>query len=181
MRFGFEVELALLAPLGDDFILFLALADRDRFVRRVGHGQNQVVAFFIDRAAFGFNGFDMDTLIRFDLPVVSIVGNNAAWNQIRYGHIEKYGEKRGNVANLLAPTRYDRIVEAMGGYGEHVTEPDQIRPAIERARESGKPSCINVMIDPEVYSSGTRNQTMYKRRRRQPSSDISYCIFRNGN
>jgi acetolactate synthase-1/2/3 large subunit len=128
---------------------------------KVARPDKEVFILFGD-GAFGCTGFDMDTLIRFDLPVVSIVGNNAAWNQIRYGQIEKYGEKRGNVANLLAPTRYDRIVEAMGGYGEHVTEPDQIRPAIERARESGKPSCINVMIDPEVYSSGTRNQTMYK-------------------
>ena len=68
----------------------------------------------------------------------------------------------GDIANLLAPTRYDRVVEALGGYGEHVTEAKDIRPALERARASGKPSCVNVMIDPNVYSSGTMNQTMYK-------------------
>ncbi len=112
--------------------------------------------------AFGFNGFEFDTALRFNLPVVSVVGNNAAWNQIRYGQIAKYGAARGDVANLLAPTRYDRIVEAMGGYGEHVTEPKDIRPALERARAAGKASCVNVMIDPDVYSSGTMNQTMYK-------------------
>ena len=112
--------------------------------------------------AFGFNGFEFDTAVRFNLPVVSVVGNNAAWNQIRYGQIAKYGEARGDVANLLAPTRYDKVVEALGGYGEHVTEPKDIRPALERARASGKPACVNVMIDPNVYSSGTMNQTMYK-------------------
>ena len=47
-------------------------------------------------------------------------------------------------------------------YGEHITEPKDIRPALERARASGKPACVNVMIDPDVFSSGTMNQTMYK-------------------
>jgi acetolactate synthase-1/2/3 large subunit len=112
--------------------------------------------------AFGFNGFEFDTAVRFKLPVVSVVGNNAAWNQIRYGQIAHYGPGRGDLANLLAPTRYDRVVEALGGYGEHVTEPKEIRPALERARASGRPACVNVMIDPAVYSSGTMNQTMYK-------------------
>ncbi len=112
--------------------------------------------------AFGLNGFEFDTAVRFNLPVVSVVGNNAAWNQIRYGQVSRYGEARGDIANLLAPTRYDRVVEALGGHGEHVTEPKDIRPALERARASGKPACVNVMIDPNVYSSGTMNQTMYK-------------------
>ena len=112
--------------------------------------------------AFGLNGFEFDTAVRFKLPMVSVVGNNAAWNQIRYGQIARYGQARGDVANLLAPTRYDRIVEALGGHGEHVTEPKDIRPALERARASGQPACVNVMIDPNVFSSGTMNQTMYK-------------------
>ncbi|MEX1157704.1 MAG: thiamine pyrophosphate-dependent enzyme [Thermomicrobiales bacterium] len=101
-------------------------------------------------------------LIRFNLPVVGVVGNNAAWNQIRYGQIDKYGEERDAIANEPLATRYDRIVEAMGGYGEHVTGPGDIRPALERARESGKPALVNETIDPNVYSSGTRNQTMYR-------------------
>ena len=50
------------------------------------------------------------------------------------------------VATELAPTRYDKVVEALGGHGELVTEPDQIRPALERAFASGKPACVNVMI-----------------------------------
>jgi acetolactate synthase-1/2/3 large subunit len=112
--------------------------------------------------AFGFNGFEFDTALRFNLPIVSVVGNNAAWNQIRYGQIEKYGSERGDTANLLAATRYDRVVEALGGYGEHVTEAKDIRPAMEHARAAGKAACVNVMIDPNVYSSGTMNQTMYK-------------------
>jgi acetolactate synthase-1/2/3 large subunit len=53
-------------------------------------------------------------------------------------------------------------VEAIGGYGEHVTEPSQITPALERARGSGKPSLINVMVDPNVFSSGTMKASMFK-------------------
>jgi acetolactate synthase-1/2/3 large subunit len=123
--------------------------------------EKEAVVLFGD-GAFGFNGFEYDTAVRFNLPVVGIVGNNAAWNQIRYGQISKYGAARGDVANLLAATRYDRIVEALGGHGEHVEHPDKIRPALDRARASGKPACVNVLIDPAVFSSGTMNQTMYK-------------------
>jgi acetolactate synthase-1/2/3 large subunit len=128
---------------------------------KVAHPERDVVVLFGD-GAFGCTGFDYDTLVRFKLPVVGVVGNNAAWNQIRFGQLEKYGNDRGDVANLLLPTRYDRVVEALGGYGDHVTEPGKIRPALEKARESGKPALVNVMIDPDVYSSGTKNQTMYK-------------------
>ena len=128
---------------------------------KVAQPEKEAFILFGD-GAFGFNGFEFDTALRFNLPVVSVVGNNAAWNQIRFGQIAKYGAARGDIANLLNPTRYDRIVEAMGGYGEHVTEPKDIRPAMERARAAGKAACVNVMIDPNVYSSGTMNQTMYK-------------------
>jgi acetolactate synthase-1/2/3 large subunit len=70
--------------------------------------------------------------------------------------------KRGDIANKLRDTRSDLIVEALGGYGELVTQRGDIRPALERARASGKPSCVNVILDPAIYSSGTMNQTMYK-------------------
>jgi acetolactate synthase-1/2/3 large subunit len=123
--------------------------------------ETEVVVLFGD-GAFGLTGFDYDTLVRFGMPVIGVVANNAAWNQVRYGQMERYGPIRGEAANRLTPLRYDRIVEAMGGYGEQVTEPSQIRPALERARRSGKPSCINVMVDPDVFSSGTMKQSMFK-------------------
>jgi acetolactate synthase-1/2/3 large subunit len=128
---------------------------------KVALPQKEAFILFGD-GAFGFNGFEFDTAIRFKLPIVSVVGNNAAWNQIRYGQIARYGTERGDTANLLAATRYDRIVEALGGHGEHVEQPRDIRPALERARVSGRPACVNVVLDPNVYSSGTMNQTMYK-------------------
>jgi acetolactate synthase-1/2/3 large subunit len=121
----------------------------------------EIIVLFGD-GAFGLTGFDYDTLVRFNMPVIGVVANNAAWNQVRYGQMERYGRIRGEVANTLNPLRYDRIVEAMGGHGEHVTDPSHIRPALERARSSGKPSLINVMVDPNVFSSGTMKASMFK-------------------
>ncbi|MBW7958839.1 MAG: hypothetical protein H3C69_04710 [Candidatus Promineofilum sp.] len=97
--------------------------------------------------SFGLNGFEFDTAARFGLPIVAIVGNDAGWGQIRRPQEQMVGTERA-IATSLAPTRYDKVVEAMGGYGELVEEPDKISPALERALASGKPACINVMLDP---------------------------------
>jgi acetolactate synthase-1/2/3 large subunit len=99
--------------------------------------------------AFGLNGFDFDTFVRFNIPVVSVVGNDRQWGQITVGQRAMYGKDRVVASMLGDNCRYDKIVEAMGGHGEYVTEPDQIRPAIERAFASGKPACVNVIMDQE--------------------------------
>jgi acetolactate synthase I/II/III large subunit len=99
--------------------------------------------------SFGLNGMDFETAVRFNLPMVCVVGNDAAWGQIRLPQVSMFGEDK-SPATLLAPIRYDKVVEALGGYGEHVTEPSQIRPALERAVASGKVACVNVMLDPEA-------------------------------
>ncbi|WP_017607862.1 thiamine pyrophosphate-binding protein [Nocardiopsis xinjiangensis] len=123
--------------------------------------EKEIVALFGD-GAFSLTGWDFETLVRFDLPFVGIIGNNSSMNQIRYGQIAKYGADRGDIGNTLGNVRYSEFAQMLGGYGEEVHEPDQIGPALQRARESGKPSLINVWIDPEVYAPGTMNQTMYK-------------------
>ena len=96
--------------------------------------------------SFGLNGFEFDTALRFGLPIVSIVGNDGGWGQIRTPQIEMVTEER-SIATKLGFTRYDKIVEAMGGHGEHVEDPDDIGAALERAFASGKPAAINVMLD----------------------------------
>ena len=95
--------------------------------------------------AFGLNGFEYDTAVRFGLPIVGIVGNDAAWGQMLRPQVGIYGADR-KVAVDLAPTRYDLVVEALGGHGEYCKRPDEIRPALERAFASGKPALVNVMI-----------------------------------
>lgn len=99
--------------------------------------------------SFGLNGFDFDTALRFKLPMVVVVGNDAAWGQIRLPQVAMYGEAQ-SPATQLAPTRYDKVIEALGGWGELVTEPSDLRPALERAIASGTVACVNVMIDPQA-------------------------------
>lgn len=128
---------------------------------KLAQPEKEVVTLFGD-GAFTLTGWDFETMVRFKLPFVGVVGNNSAWNQIRFGQIAKYGAERGDVANLLGDVKFDQFATMLGGYGEEVRDPKDIRPALERARESGLPSLINVWIDPQAYSSGTMNQTMYK-------------------
>lgn len=97
--------------------------------------------------SFGLNGFDYDTCLRFDCPVTAVVGNDAAWGQIWLPQKMMYGEQRA-VGTLLRPTRYDKIVEAMGGKGWHVEAPGEIQPAIEQALTSNTVACVDVKLDP---------------------------------
>jgi len=98
---------------------------------------------------FGLNGFEFDTFVRFDLPVVSVVGNDRQWGQIAVGQRLMYGRDRTIASVLKDSARYDKVVEALGGHGEFVGRPQEIRPAIERAFASGKPACVNVITDPD--------------------------------
>ncbi len=123
--------------------------------------ERDVVVLFGD-GAFGLTGFDFETMVRNKLPFVGVIGNNSSWNQIRYGQARKFGAERGDIGNVLEDVRFDLFAQAMGGFGIRVTKPEDIRPALEKARDSGLPALVDVVIDREVYSSGTMNQTMYK-------------------
>jgi acetolactate synthase-1/2/3 large subunit len=123
--------------------------------------ERDVVVLFGD-GSFGLTGFDFETMVRNKLPFVGVIGNNSSWNQIRFGQARKYGKERGDIGNVLDDVRFDRFAEAMGGFGLRVTRPEEIRPALEKARDSGRPALVDVVIDREAYSSGTMNQTMYK-------------------
>ena len=128
---------------------------------KLAQPHKEVVCLFGD-GAFTLTGWDFETMIRFNLPFVGIVGNNSAWNQIRFGQLAKYGRERGEVGNKLGDVAFDQFATMLGGYGEEVRDPHEIQPALQRARASGKPSLINVWIDPEAYAPGTMNQTMYR-------------------
>jgi len=102
--------------------------------------------------SFGLNGFDFETAVRFKLPMVVVVGNDAAWGQILIPQRNMYGEDR-SPATRLASTRYDRVVEAFGGKGEHVDDPAELPEALDRAFASGTVYCVDVAIDPEAAAS----------------------------
>ena len=97
---------------------------------------------------FGLTGFDVESYVRFNLPIVSIVGNNGAWNQTTQGVVRR--GMRGIGTYLSQETDYAKIMEGMGGHAERVTDPEEIRPALERAFNSGKPALLDVVTDPEV-------------------------------
>ena len=101
--------------------------------------------------AFGLNGLDFDTLVRFSIPAVLVIGNDAAWGEVRIPQVGIYGED-AEVATALSPSRYDRLCEVFGGHAEHVERPDEIAPALERALGSGEPAIVNVMLDPDAMS-----------------------------
>lgn len=119
---------------------------------QIAHPDKRVLIIYGD-GSFGLNGFEYDTAARFNLPIVGILGNDAAWGQMMRPQANMYGAER-LVATKLASTRYDLVVEALGGHGEHVTEPGEIRPAIDRALESGKPALVNVEMKQDMTYQG---------------------------
>ncbi|MSO92581.1 MAG: acetolactate synthase [Rhodospirillales bacterium] len=128
------------------------------------HPTKEIICYFGD-GAFSLTGWDFETCVRFKLPFLGIIGNNSAMNQIRYGQISKYGPERGDVGNKLGDVEYSKFAQMLGGYGEEVRDPEQIKPALMRAREavrSGVPALVNIWVDPNIYAPGTMNQTMYK-------------------
>jgi thiamine pyrophosphate-dependent acetolactate synthase large subunit-like protein len=98
--------------------------------------------------AFGFSGMEWDTLVRHNVPVVSVIGNNGIWGLEKHPMEAIYGYSV--VAELRPGTRYDEVVRALGGHGELVSAPGQLRPALERAFASGLPSVVNVLTDPSI-------------------------------
>ena len=111
---------------------------------KVSFPDKKVLIIYGD-GSFGLNGFEYDTAVRFNLPIVGIMGNDSAWGQMMRPQVGLYGIER-KVAVDLSPTRYDKVVEALGGHGEYCERPEEIRPALERAFASGKPALINVSI-----------------------------------
>jgi acetolactate synthase-1/2/3 large subunit len=107
----------------------------------------QVVIVYGD-GGFGLSGFDVETYVRFNLPIVSVLGNNGAWNQTTQGVLKRTG--RALATYLSQETDYAKIMEGMGGYGERITDPNEIKPALARAFASGKPALLDVVIDPNV-------------------------------
>ena len=99
--------------------------------------------------ALGLNGFELDTLARFGVPAVVVVGNDGAWGEIRVPQVDIYGEE-GEVATRLAPSRYERLTDVFPGHAELVNRPDEVGPAVRRAFDAGEPAVVNVLLDPDA-------------------------------
>jgi len=114
---------------------------------RLAHPDRQVVLLYGD-GALGFSGMELETMVRLDLPVVAVVGNNGIWGLEKHPMQALYGY---DVAAELQPElRYDLMMESFGGRGEFVTAPEDIAPALKRAFASGEPTLVNIATDPAV-------------------------------
>ncbi len=111
---------------------------------RLAFPDARIVALLGD-GTFGFLPLEFDTAVRYKLPFVVVVGNDARWNAEYQIQLRDYGTERLVGCELL-PTRYDAVVKALGGHGENVTQPSELNVAFQRAFDSGKPACVNVAI-----------------------------------
>jgi acetolactate synthase-1/2/3 large subunit len=102
--------------------------------------------------AFGLNGMEYDTAVRFNLPFVGVVGNDAAWMQIKRAQIPFYGRA---IATELLPSRYDKMVEALGGWGAWVEDTADLPGALQAALNSQKPALVNVRISETDFRKGS--------------------------
>ena len=104
-------------------------------------------------SAFGFSGMEIETICRYDLPVCVVVFNN---NGIYRGtDVNTAGEDPATTV-FVKDSRYDKMMEAFGGVGVHVTTPDELKRAVDQAMDSGRPTLINAAIDPAAGSESGR-------------------------
>ena len=104
-----------------------------------------VVAMMGD-GTFGFHATEIDTAVRYRLPYVAVVGNDACWNAEYQIQLRAYGQARAHGLDLL-PTRYGAVATALGAHGEDVSRPAELAAALGRAQASGLPACVNVAIE----------------------------------
>ena len=117
---------------------------------------DKLVGLVFGDGAFGFNGFEFDTLVRLGLPVVAVMGNDGVWGNIKTFHTMMYPDRV--VAADLGRRPYHEVVSALGGHGELVTEAEDLGPALKRARASGLPALVNVHIAETMRMSSNYSQ-----------------------
>ena len=112
---------------------------------QIAHPHRRVVVIVGD-GAVGLNIQEFDTMVRHDLPIVTVVLNNKAWGMCVHGQQRMFGSNR-LVVTQLGDGRYDRVAQGFGCHGEFVEKGDDIGAAVRRALDSGRPACINVITD----------------------------------
>lgn len=114
---------------------------------KLAHPDREVVVLYGD-GAFGFSAIEYDTLVRHGVHVVGVMGNNGIWALEKHPMEFLYGY--AIAADLQPETRYDQLVEALGGRGEFVKDAGGVRPALERALSAGGPALVNIATDPDT-------------------------------
>jgi acetolactate synthase-1/2/3 large subunit len=106
---------------------------------------SRVVALLGD-GTFGFHLSELETAVRCKLDYVAVVGNDACWNAEYQIQLREYGKARAHGLDLL-PVRYGAVAAALGAHGEDVSHAGELQAALSRASQSGRPACVNVMIE----------------------------------
>lgn len=109
---------------------------------KLAHPASQVLVFIGD-GSFGFYAMEYDTCIRHHLPITTLLGNDATWGIDKTFQLAYFQRAVGTDLRFI---RYDKVVEAIGGYGEYVERSEEVVPAVERALHSGRPSLVNVVV-----------------------------------
>ena len=109
---------------------------------KLAHPESKVLALMGD-GSFGFYTMEYDTCIRHDLPITVVMGNDSTWGIDKNFQLAYFDRAVGTDLRFI---RYDKVVEAIGGYSEYVEKPDEVAPAVERAFASGLPSLVNVVV-----------------------------------
>jgi acetolactate synthase-1/2/3 large subunit len=104
-----------------------------------------VVAVMGD-GTFGFHSSELDTAVRYRLPFIGVVGNDACWNAEYQIQVREYGKERAKGCELL-PSRYDQVAIAFGGAGSMVTDAEQVLSAAKALQSQGLPSILNILIE----------------------------------
>jgi acetolactate synthase-1/2/3 large subunit len=117
---------------------------------------DKLVGTIYGDGGFGFSAMEYDTMVRLGLPVIGVMGNDGVWSNIKTFHKAAYPERV--VAADLGRRPYHEMVRGLGGHGELVTDPDEIRPALERARASGLPALVNVHLAETTRMSSNYSQ-----------------------
>ncbi len=117
---------------------------------------DKTVGIVFGDGAFGFNAMEYDTMVRLGLPIIGVVGNDGVWSNIKTFHRMAFPDRL--VATDLGVRPYHEMVKGLGAYGEFVDRPEEIRPALERARRSGLPALINVYIAETMRMSSNYSQ-----------------------
>jgi len=100
--------------------------------------------------SFLFNASEIDTAARHDKQIVIVIGNDSQWGMVR--HAQQLTKAYDICSKLSDAVRYDKFAESLGGYGELVTDPEEIKPALKRAFGSGLPAVLDVRTDPSIMS-----------------------------
>lgn len=147
---------------------------------QVAHPDKRVVCIVGD-GSVGLNIQEFDTMVRHNLPVVTIVLNNKAWGMCVHGQRSMFGSNR-LVVTTLGESRYDKVAEGFGCHAALVEDLEGIGPAVQQALESGQPACINVITDLEAAYGDTdagKSQKTPEPKSQENKEDIEMPYYDN--